>query len=122
MRLQVFSDTICPWCLIGKRRLERALAERPQAGLEITWHAFQLNPEMPPEGLDRQRYLELKFGGPEGARQVYGQIRQAGASEGIDFAFDAIERTPNTLNSHRLIRWAGHEGRQQDMVERLFQA
>ena len=64
MRLQIYSDTICPWCLIGKRRLERALAERPQEGLEITWHAFQLNPDMPREGMDRQRYLELKFAGP----------------------------------------------------------
>ncbi|MDJ0609474.1 MAG: DsbA family oxidoreductase [Kiloniellales bacterium] len=122
MQLQIYSDTICPWCLIGKRRLERALAERPQPDLEVTWHAFQLNPEMPADGMDRRRYLELKFGGGEGARQVYGQVEQAGASEGIAFNFDAIRRTPNTLNSHRLIRWAGREGCQMAVVEALFSA
>ncbi len=122
MQLQIYSDTICPWCLIGKRRLERALAQRPQPDLEVTWHAFQLNPEMPAGGMDRRRYLELKFGGGEGARQVYGQIEQAGASEGIGFNFEAIQRTPNTIDSHRLIRWAGREGRQSAMVEGLFAA
>ena len=84
MQLQIYSDTICPWCLIGKRRLERALAERPQPDLEVTWHAFQLNPEMPADGMDRRRYLELKFGGGEGARQVYGQVEAGHQHHGLD--------------------------------------
>ena len=120
MKIDVYSDTICPWCFIGKRRLERALAERPQPDLAITWRPFQLNPEMPPGGMDRRRYLALKFGGPTGAREVYEQVRQAGRSEDIDFAFEAIERTPNTLNSHRLIRYAGAAGLQGQVVEALF--
>ena len=120
MRIDVYSDTICPWCFIGKRRLERALAERPQPDLALTWRPFQLNPEMPPAGMDRPRYLELKFGGAAGAREVYDQVRQAGRSEDIDFAFESIERTPNTLNSHRLIRYAGPAGRQDEVVQALF--
>ncbi len=120
MKIDVYSDTICPWCFIGKRRLERALAERPQPDLAITWRPFQLNPEMPPGGMDRRRYLALKFGGPTGAREVYEQVRQAGRSEDIDFAFEAIERTPNTLNSHRLIRYAGAAGLQGQVVQALF--
>jgi predicted DsbA family dithiol-disulfide isomerase len=120
MKIDVYSDTICPWCFIGKRRLERALAERPQPEFTLTWRPFQLNPEMPAAGMDRRRYLELKFGGPAGAREVYEQVRQAGQSEGIDFAFDAIERTPNTLNSHRLVRYAGAAGKQDQVVQVLF--
>jgi len=120
MKIDVYSDTICPWCFIGKRRLERALAERPQPDLALTWRPFQLNPEMPAAGMDRRRYLELKFGGAAGAREVYDQVRQAGRSEDIDFAFEAIERTPNTLNSHRLIRLAGPAGRQDEVVQALF--
>jgi predicted DsbA family dithiol-disulfide isomerase len=110
MQIDIFSDTICPWCFIGKRRLERALAARPQPGLEIRWRAFQLNPDMPPGGMDRQAYLAAKFGGAQGARQVYDRVRAAGESEGIAFAFEAIGRTPNTIDSHRLIRLAQDSG------------
>ncbi len=106
MEIDIFSDTICPWCFIGKRRLERALAERPQPKLTLHWRAFQLNPDMPEGGMDRQRYLELKFGGTVNAKAVYDQVRAAGETEGIDFAFDAMRRTPNTIASHRLIRYA----------------
>jgi predicted DsbA family dithiol-disulfide isomerase len=122
MKIDIYSDTICPWCFIGKRRLERALAERPQPELELTWRPFQLNPEMPPGGMERQRYLELKFGGPAGAKQVYDNVRQTGRSEGIDFAFERLERTPNTLDSHRLVRLAGEAGRQDAVVQALFHA
>lgn len=122
MKIDIYSDTICPWCFIGKRRLERALAERPQPDLEITWRPFQLNPDMPAEGLDRQRYLEIKFGGAAGAKQVYDQVRQAGSSENIAFAFDDLKRTPNTLDSHRLIRHAEPSGRQDQVVQALFDA
>jgi len=122
MKIDIYSDTICPWCFIGKRRLERALAERPQPDLEITWRPFQLNPDMPAEGLDRQRYLEIKFGGAAGAKQVYDQVRQAGESENIAFAFDDLKRTPNTLDSHRLIHHAEASGLQDQVVQALFDA
>jgi predicted DsbA family dithiol-disulfide isomerase len=122
MHLDVYIDTVCPWCLIGKRRLDRALAERPEPGLDIAWRAFQLNPEMPEDGMDRRVYLELKFGNAANVERVYGQVRDAGRSEAIPFAFDTIRRTPNTVGSHRLIRFAGARGRQEETVEALFQA
>ncbi|MGO1117595.1 DsbA family oxidoreductase [Rhodovibrionaceae bacterium A322] len=122
MRLDIFSDTICPWCYIGKRRLEKALQAHPRVDLQITWRAFQLNPDMPAEGIDRKFYLENKFGGPEGAKQVYGNIARTGAEEGIDFQFDRIERTPNTIASHRLIRYATLKGHQDDLIQKLFDA
>ncbi len=120
MRIDIYSDTICPWCFIGKRRLERALAERPQPGLKIHWRAFQLNPDMPAGGLDRQDYLNRKFGGAQNAERVYAAVREAGAQEGIAFDFAAIERTPNSLLSHRLLRFALERGDQDPLVERLF--
>ncbi len=122
MRLDIYSDTICPWCFIGKRRLDRALAERPQPGLTIHWRAFQLNPEMPAEGMDRQLYLQLKFGDAENAERVYAQVRSTGEEEEIPFAFEAMQRTPNTVDSHRLIRFAADKGLQNDAVEALFEA
>ncbi len=120
MKLDIYSDTICPWCFIGKRRLETALAGRPGDGIAVTWRPFELNPAMPAGGMARDEYLALKFGGPEGARQVYAAITEAGREEGIAFAFDRIRRTPNSFNSHRLIRYAGSSGRQDEVVEALF--
>jgi predicted DsbA family dithiol-disulfide isomerase len=122
MDLDVYIDTICPWCLIGKRRLERALAARPDWDIKVRWRAFQLNPDMPAQGMDRKVYLELKFGGAAGAERVYGQVREAGEAEEIPFDFEAIGRTPNTVESHRLIRFAGGRGRQEETVEALFDA
>ena len=90
MKIDVISDTICPWCFIGKRRLERALAEHPELEPEIVWHPFQLNPEMPPEGMDREMYLQVKFGGPTRAKEVYGVIARAASSEALDFKLDKI--------------------------------
>ncbi len=121
MRIDIVSDTICPWCFIGKRRLERALAENRGLEAEITWRPFQLNPDMPEGGLDRRSYLEAKFGGPERAREIYGTIRAAGEAGGLRFDFERIAKTPNTLNSHRLIHWAGTAGCQDAVVERLFE-
>ncbi len=121
MRIDIFSDTICPWCFIGKRRLEKAIKSRGEE-IEIHWRAFQLNPEMPSAGMDRTEYLERKFGGPEGASQVYSRIEEVGRSEALDFAFDRISRTPNTVDSHRLVRFATNIGKQEELVERLFQA
>ncbi len=121
MKIDIISDTICPWCYIGKRRLERALAQRDELEVEITWRPFQLNPDMPAGGLDREAYLNAKFGGAQRAEQIYAAIREAGDGEGIDFAFDKIARTPNTIDSHRLLHWAGAAGLQDAVVEVLFQ-
>ncbi len=122
MEIDIFSDTICPWCFIGKRRLERALAERTQPNLTIHWRSFQLNPDMPAGGMDRSQYLELKFGGASNAEAIYDQVRAAGESEGIDFAFERMKRTPNTVDSHRLIRHAAAQQRQDAVVQALFDA
>jgi len=118
--IQIISDPICPWCYIGKTRFERALAARPEHGLEISWKPFQLNPNMPPEGMDRREYLEHKFGGKEPAVEVYAGIQKAAESDGLEVALDQIKRTPNTINAHRLIHWAGIEGVQNEAVAALF--
>jgi predicted DsbA family dithiol-disulfide isomerase len=122
MRIDIISDVICPWCFIGKRRLERALTLRPEVTNEITWRPFQLNPDMPEEGMDRRAYLAAKFGGEAHADRLYTNVREAGATVDIPFAFDRIRRTPNTRDAHRLIRYAAAEGRADPMVEALFQA
>ena len=124
LEIDIFSDPICPWCFIGKKRLEKAIEARPDVNIDIRWRAFQLNPSMPKEGMDRQTYLEHKFGGPSGAAQVYGHIRDTGLKEGIDFNFEAIRRTPNTVNAHRLVRFAQAFSSQKafDLVDLLFQA
>ncbi len=122
MHLDIFSDTICPWCYVGKRRLARALAQRPQPKMAVRWRAFQLNPGMPPEGMVRERYIEAKFGSSERAKRIYEAVTAVGASEGIDFNFDSIRRTPNTLLSHRLLRKAGREGLQDSLLEAMFHA
>ena len=120
MRIDIISDTVCPWCFIGKRRLERALGQRPGLELEIAWRPFQLNPDMPREGMERETYLAAKFGGERRAQEIYAAIRDAGGEAGVDFAFESIERTPNTVDSHRLIHWAGAAGHQDAVVELLF--
>lgn len=122
MRIDVYGDTICPWCFIGKRRLERALAARPDLAIEVHWRPFQLNPEMPRQGIDRDTYLGLKFGGIARAQQLYAMIADAGQSERLVFRFDAVTRTPNTLDSHRLIRFAAQRGAEAAVVEALFRA
>jgi len=122
MQLDIFSDTICPWCYVGKRRLARALAARPQPKLVIRWRAFQLNPGMPAEGMERERYVEAKFGGPDRAKRIYDAVTAVGATEGLDFHFDRIRRTPNTLASHRMLRIAARQGLQGPMLDALFAA
>jgi predicted DsbA family dithiol-disulfide isomerase len=120
--LDVFADPICPWCFIGKRRMERALGRAGGAGIEVRWRAFQLNPQMPPGGMDRSLYLATKFGGSDRARHVYDAIRRAGEAEGITFAFARIERTPNTVTAHRLLRFAARMGRADAVMDGLFAA
>ncbi len=120
MHLDIYSDTVCPWCLIGKRRLEKALALRPEPGLTVRWRPFQLNPGMPADGLPRAEYVTLKFG--DRGSDIYARVRGVGAEDGIAFAFERIARQPNTRDSHRLIDLAWLEGRQDEVVEALFSA
>jgi predicted DsbA family dithiol-disulfide isomerase len=121
LHIEVYSDVVCPWCYVGKRRLERALSELKGAvKAEVTWLPFQLNPTMPNEGLERTAYLEAKFGSLDAFRQMEEQVLAAGVEEHIAFAFDKIARTPNTFLAHRLIWYAGREGCQNAMVDSLF--
>ena len=122
VKLDVLSDPICPWCYIGKTHLDKALEAEGDHPFVIEWHPFQLNPDMPEDGMDRREYLERKFGGKENAVKVYGQIADHAEQAGIEIDFAAIKRTPNTVNAHRLIHWAGIEGKQNDVVDALFSA
>jgi predicted DsbA family dithiol-disulfide isomerase len=122
VRLDIISDPICPWCYIGKSLLDQALAERPDHPFEIHWQPFQLNPDMPPEGMDRRAYLEGKFGGREGAARAYAPVLERAEAAGLDIDFAAIPRTPNTLDAHRLLHWSEVEGCQTPMAMALFRA
>lgn len=122
--IDIVSDVVCPWCYIGKRRLEQALvlwAERhPDTPVTVTWHAYQLNPDMPREGVDRKRYLEDKFGGPDRAREIYARVEAAGREVGIPFEFAKMQVQPNTVQAHRLVAWATEAGNADPLVEALF--
>ena len=121
-KLDILSDPICPWCYIGKANLDNALADHQDHPFTIEWHPFQLNPDMPPAGMDRREYLEKKFGGKNQAIQVYSKIEQSASAIGLPIDFAAMKRTPNTIDAHRLIHWAGLEDKQQLMVDALFNA
>ncbi|MEL6576730.1 MAG: DsbA family oxidoreductase [Pseudomonadota bacterium] len=118
--LDIISDPICPWCYIGKTRLDRAIAAAGHNPFTPRWRMFRLNPDMPAEGMDRRQYLEAKFGGAEGADRVYGAIADAAKGDGLDVDLGAIRRTPQTLDAHRLIRWAGEAGLGEPVVMDLF--
>jgi len=121
MQIDVISDTVCPWCFIGKRRLMRAMAMRPNIAFDVKWRPYRLDPTIPKGGMDRQAYMRAKFGDdPMAVVEMYKQITQEGAKDGIEFDFAAIKRRPDTLDSHRLIRWAEAAGVQDEVVERLF--
>jgi predicted DsbA family dithiol-disulfide isomerase len=120
VRIDIVADFVCPWCFLGKRRLDRAIAMRPDLAVTRVWHPFQLNPELPPDGLSRELYLRLKFGGGQSAQRLHAALAAAGAREGIAFAFDRIRRTPNTLPAHRLVRFAAAAGCADVVVEGLF--
>jgi predicted DsbA family dithiol-disulfide isomerase len=122
VKLDIISDPICPWCYIGKTLLDQAMAQRPDHPFEIEWHPFQLNPDMPAEGMDRRDYLETKFGGKEGAIRAYAPVLERAEAAGLTIDFTAIKRTPNTLDAHRLLHWAGIEGCQDRMAMALFHA
>ena len=122
MKIEVVSDVICPWCYIGKRRLEKALALAPDVKVEITWLPFQLNPGMPAEGMPRAEYRKAKFGSVERGRELDARVAGEGSGEGIAFAFERMQRTPNTVAAHRLIAAAQKEGKGQAAVDALFKA
>lgn len=119
--IDVYSDVVCPWCYVGKRRLERALRQVGDAvKANVVWRPFQLNPTMPKQGMDRRAYLETKFGSLEVFNEMEQHLLEAGRTEQIPFAFQKIVRTPNTFQAHRLIWYAGTQGCQDAVVESLF--
>jgi predicted DsbA family dithiol-disulfide isomerase len=121
LTIEVYSDVVCPWCYIGKRRLEQALEALKQRQVaRVIWRPFQLNPTMPKAGMDRRTYLEAKFGGAGEMKAIQDRVAAVGTTVGIDFAFDRIKRTPNTFDAHRLIWFALQQGRQDEAVEELF--
>ena len=120
MKIDIIVDTICPWCYVGKKRFDKALAMRPQDNLKVGWRAFQLNPNMPADGMDRRRYVAEKFGGLDHSREVHDGILRAVQEENIYIDFNGIERTPNTLNSHRLVRFAAERNLQTPVVSAIF--
>ncbi len=129
LTIDIVSDVVCPWCYIGKRHVESAVAQwraaHPDGEVNIRWHPFQLNPDLPLEGTDRKGYLEAKFGGPQRAKEIYARVSAAGRSAGLELNFDGIKKQPNTLAAHALIAYAQSvdEGRHADaVVERLFKA
>ncbi|MDT7952186.1 MAG: DsbA family oxidoreductase [Acetobacteraceae bacterium] len=123
-RLDVYSDVICPWCYIGKRHMEVALAEVGAQGhsFEVSWRPFQLNPDMPAGGVARDEYRRAKFGSLERSRELDAQVASAASAAGLEIRHDRMARTPNTLAAHRLIQFAGEQGRQDSLVDRLFEA
>ena len=118
--LEIFWDPICPWCWIGKAHLDRALEGAPDHPFALSWRPFRLNPDMPPEGADRAAYLEAKFGGRAAAAKVYARVEAAAAEAGLPMDFARIRRTPDTTEAHRLMHWAGIEGRQTPVAAQLF--
>ena len=120
--IEVVHDLVCPWCYLGLRRLMRTLRRRPDLLTDIVWRPFLLNPDMPRSGLARADYVVRKFGGEERARRLYTSITEIGRTEGLQFRFDRIRRTPSSVDAHRLVRWASGYGRAAEVVEALFAA
>ena len=120
VRIDVVSDVVCPWCFIGKRRLEKALALKLDVPVEVHWHPYFLNDWIPREGISRKEYLTTKFGSPERYKGIAQRVSAAAAAEGLTYAMDKISRQPNTLDAHRLIRWADGIGKAAEMKQRLM--
>lgn len=121
LTIDVVSDVVCPWCYIGKRRLEQAIALRPDIPVTVRWHPYFLNPWVPREGMSRADYLTQKFGSVERYDGIAGRVRAAAAAEGLVYASDKMARQPNTLDCHRLIFWAGEAGNAARMKQRLME-
>src|SRR5687768_15954750 len=120
LQIDVVSDVVCPWCFIGKSRLEKALALKSDIPVEVRFHPYFLNPWVPREGMPRNEYLITKFGSPEGYGQIAQRVKQAAAAEGLSYASEKVQRQPNTLDCHRLIRWGGEIGKAAEMKQRLM--
>ena len=120
VRIDVVSDVVCPWCFIGKHRLEKALALRPGVAVEVHWRPYFLNDWIPREGISREQYLTTKFGSPERYKGIAQRVTAAAAEEGLTYASDKMKRQPNTLDCHRLIRWAETEGKASEMKQNLI--
>jgi predicted DsbA family dithiol-disulfide isomerase len=120
VRIDVVSDVVCPWCFIGKRRLEKALALKPDIPVEVHWHPYFLNDWIPPEGMSREQYLTTKFGSPERYKGIAQRVSAAAGSEGLVYAAEKMTRQPNTRDCHRLIRWAGGIGKAAEMKQCLM--
>ena len=119
INIKVISDTICPWCYIGKKQLEKAINKIDNIEFDISYKPFQLDPTMPTDGVDRKRYIDRKFG-EDTAKEVGNKIKEAGKLVGIEFNYENITKTPNTLNSHRILKWAEKENKQEEALELLF--
>lgn len=122
IRLDIFSDPVCPWCYLGKAQLDRALEAQPGHPFAVEWHPFQLNPDMPAEGVDKAEYLAARFGGTDRLAAAEARLAQTAREAGVSLDPSVPKRIPNTLNAHRLIHWAGLEGRQTPLVAALFRA
>ncbi|MCB1385410.1 MAG: DsbA family oxidoreductase, partial [Nitratireductor sp.] len=123
LTIDIVSDVMCPWCFIGQRNLDAARKIVPDVDLDIRWRPYQLDPTLPPEGRDRRQYLDDKFGGAQRAGEIYRRVEEAGRASGIDFRFDLMAVSPNTLDAHRVIKWAGGVSPevQDRLVRRLFE-
>jgi predicted DsbA family dithiol-disulfide isomerase len=119
--IDIVSDVVCPWCFIGKRRLENAITLKPDIPVEVRFRPYFLNPWVPRAGISREEYLTTKFGSPERYRSIAQRVAQAAAAEGLTYALDGIKRQPNTLDCHRLIRWASESGNAARMKQRLME-
>jgi len=120
VRIDVVSDVVCPWCFIGKHRLEKALALKPDIAVEVHWRPFFLNDWIPREGISREQYLTTKFGSPDRYQGIAQRVTAAAAAEGLVYAAEKVKRQPNTLDCHRLIRWAEGIGKAAEMKQRLM--
>jgi len=118
--IDMVSDVVCPWCFIGKRRLEKAIALQPDIPVEVRFRPYFLNPWVPREGISREEYLTTKFGSPERYRSITRRVAEAAAAEGLTYVVDGIKRQPNTLDCHRLILWAGETGNAARMKQQLM--
>ncbi len=121
VRIDVVSDVVCPWCFIGKRRLEKAIALNPGIPVEVHYHPFFLNEWIPAEGISREQYLTTKFGSPERYKEIAQRVSAAAAEDDLVYAIDKVSRQPNTTDSHRLIYWASLEGKEAEMKQRLME-